>query len=421
MEGKLLSDRYYYQKTLGNKAGRTTILALDQQTETQVVIKLLTFSDEFQWEDLRLFEREIQTLRSLDHPAIPKYLDSFEIDDAQGKNIALVQNYIPAKSLAEYIADGRIFTESEVRELLNALLDILSYLHDRHPPVIHRDIKPSNILLGDRSGHSIGQVYLVDFGSVQTLATRAGQTMTVVGTYGYMPPEQFGGSAVPASDLYSLGCTAISLLTSSHPADLPQLNLQIQFAQEVNLSPDFISWLQKITHPSLDQRFTQVETAKQELNQSRLIKLKSSPLAPQKPMNTRLLVWNFVWRSAVMGASAGAILGILAIIFGTAIVSLPFIQGVISVGFSLGLFNGIIAAIFTHFRPSISKSYPLQVGVVSFTGCLVLLVGMSGLIVDFFRDILLLLIYKGMLIIIPALLMGFISHDIGRWYQRYRK
>jgi len=305
--------------------------------------------------------------------------------------------------------------------LLNALLDILVYLHDRHPPVIHRDIKPSNILLGDRSGHSIGQVYLVDFGSVQTLATRAGQTMTVVGTYGYMPPEQFGGSAVPASDLYSLGCTAISLLTSSHPADLPQLNLQIQFAQEVNLSPDFISWLQKITHPSLDQRFTQVETAKQELNQSRLIKLKSSPLAPQKPMNTRLLVWNFVWRSAVMGASAGAILGILAIIFGTAIVSTSFIQYVISVGFSLGLFNGIIAAIFTHFRPSISKSYPLQVGVVSFTGCLVLLVGMSGLIVDFFRDILLLLIYKGMLIIIPALLMGFISHDIGRWYQRYRK
>ena len=185
----VLNDRYHYQETLGNKAGRTTILAEDSQSGQRVVIKLLTFSNEFHWEDLRLFERETATLRSLDHPAIPRYLDNFEVDNSQGKSLALLQSYIPAKSLAEYLQEGRQFSEVEVQELLNALLDILSYLHDRHPPVIHRDLKPSNILLGDRSGNSIGQVYLVDFGSVQTLATRAGQTITVVGTYGYMPPE----------------------------------------------------------------------------------------------------------------------------------------------------------------------------------------------------------------------------------------
>lgn len=109
-----------------------------------------------------------------------------------------------------------------MQELTKALLEILIYLHDRHPAVIHRDLKPSNILLGDRTGNSIGQVYLADFGSVQTLAAKEDRTITVVGTYGYMPPEQFGGRTVPASDIYSLGATLIGLLTGTHPADLPQ-------------------------------------------------------------------------------------------------------------------------------------------------------------------------------------------------------
>ncbi|MBD1874302.1 hypothetical protein H6F75_12480 [Nodosilinea sp. FACHB-131] len=83
--------------------------------------------------------------------------------------------------------------------IAKALLDILEYLYRLQPPVIHRDIKPSNVLLKNRSGNSPGEVYLIDFGSVQTAAH--GGTVTVVGTYGYMPPEQFGGRSLPASDL----------------------------------------------------------------------------------------------------------------------------------------------------------------------------------------------------------------------------
>ena len=66
----LLPNRYQYQQTLGNKAGRTTVLAEDLETEELVVIKLLTFIDEFQWEDLRLFEREMATLRSIEIASI---------------------------------------------------------------------------------------------------------------------------------------------------------------------------------------------------------------------------------------------------------------------------------------------------------------------------------------------------------------
>ncbi|MEM6401390.1 MAG: serine/threonine protein kinase [Cyanobacteria bacterium P01_D01_bin.116] len=131
---------------------------------------------------------------------------------------------------------------------------MLVYLHRRQPPLIHRDIKPSNIILAERP-------YLVDFGSVQTLANKGGKTFTVVGTYGYMPPEQFGGAASAASDLYSLGATLIFLVTGLHPTELPQKDLQIQFRQTANFSEEFADWLEWMTEPSLNQRYKFTEEA----------------------------------------------------------------------------------------------------------------------------------------------------------------
>jgi serine/threonine protein kinase len=252
--GQLLCDRYQIQQQLSKKAGRRTLLACDLQTQEQVAIKVLIFGSDFEWEDLKLFEREAETLKALDHPAIPRYLDFSELDLPQCRGFALVQTYIAAKSLAEYLKVGRTFSELEVKELAKSLLKILIYLHGRQPPVIHRDIKPSNILLGDRSGNSIGQVYLVDFGSVQTLAAQEGGTITVVGTYGYMPPEQFGDRATPASDLYALGATLIHLVTGIAPAELLK-NSQIQFIENTNLTTSFFEWLKKLTMAAAEQRF----------------------------------------------------------------------------------------------------------------------------------------------------------------------
>ncbi len=280
MIGEILGDvqgqgtaglRYEVQQLLGKKAGRRTLLARDLQTQELVVIKLLSFSNDFEWDSLKLFEREAQTLKNLAHPLIPRYLNYFEVNLPTIKGFALVQTYIPAQTLEQYLQTGRTFTETEVKQIAKALLEILVYLHGLHPPVIHRDIKPSNILLGvdapnaacrrHRSGNSIGQVYLVDFGSVQTvLATETG-TRTVVGTYGYMPPEQFGGRTVVASDLYSLGATLIYLVTGTYPADLPQKDFRIQFEQVANLSPSFSNWLKWMTEPSLERRLSSATEA----------------------------------------------------------------------------------------------------------------------------------------------------------------
>ncbi|MBD2234331.1 serine/threonine protein kinase [Phormidium tenue] len=249
---QILRDRYQIQALLGRKPGRQTFLALDLQNQLSVVIKLLLFSPDFTWEDLKLFEREAETLKALDHPAIPQYLDFFEVEIEFGKGFALVQSYIEARSLQQWVEDGFRFSEAELTTIAKDLLDILEYLYRLQPPVIHRDIKPSNVLLKNRSGNSPGEVYLIDFGSVQTAAH--GGTVTVVGTYGYMPPEQFGGRSLPASDLYGVGMTLIYLATGQHPADLPQNDLHVEFKHLTSLSRSFISWIEWLTDPSLTRR-----------------------------------------------------------------------------------------------------------------------------------------------------------------------
>ena len=286
MTTQIFKERYVIQKQLAQNAGRQTWLAQDLRTQQLVVIKLLIFESNFQWDELKLFEREAQTLQILSHPAIPRYLDYFDVDTTMGKGFALVQSYIPAKSLEQWLKSGRRFSEDDIKQLAQTLLKILCYLHRQQPPVIHRDIKPSNILLTNRSGNSVGQVYLVDFGSVQTLAAKQGSTITVVGTYGYMPPEQFGGRTVPASDLYSLGATLIYLVTGRHPAELPQENLRIQFESSVNLRSDLIYWLKRMTQPSLNRRLASAGEAMKALEQPR--QQTYIPAVRRKPLGSRI-------------------------------------------------------------------------------------------------------------------------------------
>lgn len=146
--------------------------------------------------------------------------------------------------------------------------------------------KPSNILLGDRSGNSFGKVHLVDFGSVQT-ATHGG-TVTVVGTYGYMPPEQFGGKTTPASDLYSLGATLIYLLTKTHPADLPSRSGFIRFEAESLVSAQFQTWLSYLIQPDVSQRFQSAQLALEALQNEQLTP--SSHGVRSKPSGSRVIL-----------------------------------------------------------------------------------------------------------------------------------
>jgi serine/threonine protein kinase len=248
---QILHERYQLKQKLGQNAGRQTWLAEDiGMSPTQsVVVKLLAFGGEVQWDDLKLFEREAQILKQLNHPRIPKYRDYFHIDE-RSLWFGLVQEYIPGSSLREQLNQGKRFPPKQVRKIAVEVLEILEFLHQLTPTVLHRDIKPSNLIWGEDD-----RVYLVDFGAVQDRAAREGATFTVVGTYGYAPMEQFGGRAVPASDLYALGATLIHLLTGTAPADLPQRNLRICFQEQVSLKPGIKQWIEKLIEPAIEQRF----------------------------------------------------------------------------------------------------------------------------------------------------------------------
>jgi serine/threonine protein kinase len=277
---QILQGRYQLQQQLGNNAGRQTWLATDTGTSpaSLVILKLLAFSPEMQWEEFKLFEREANILKQLSHPRIPCYRDYFSLDKQAGAGLCwfgLVQDYIAGSSVQQLLDEGRHFTEGEVRSIATQVLEILRYLHGLNPPVIHRDIKPSNLIIAENE-----QVYLVDFGAVQDTAAAAGATFTVVGTTGYAPLEQFWGKAVPASDLYALGATLIHLLTGTPPADLPQRNLRIEFKGQVSINPNFVSWIEDLTEPDLELRLSGAGVALEALETGRLI---SSPLQEIQP------------------------------------------------------------------------------------------------------------------------------------------
>jgi serine/threonine protein kinase len=277
---QVLLERYQLQQSLEYNAGRQTWLAQDCSTipPHPVIIKLLAFSPQMQWDEFKLFEREAQVLKTLNHPRIPKYRDYFSLDRDKGEGLCwfgLVQDYIPGRSLQQLLDEGIHFTEQQVRSLATQVLEILIYLHGLNPPVLHRDIKPSNLIWAEDE-----QVYLVDFGAVQDPTAVEGTTFTVVGTAGYAPLEQFYGKAVPASDLYALGATLIHLLTGIAPIDLPQQNLRIQFRHCLGFNSSLLHWVEALIEPDLELRFSSASQAIEALQSGYLLNLVESKPYP---------------------------------------------------------------------------------------------------------------------------------------------
>jgi serine/threonine protein kinase len=352
---QIFQQCYQLKEKLAQNAGRQTWLAEDisiQPAQT-VILKFLSFGENFQWQDLKLFEREADILKQLSHPKIPKYRDYFSLED-KSNWFALVEEYIPGESLKQLIETKKRFSEEELRKIASEVLEILCYLHTLNPRVVHRDIKPSNLILGIDK-----KVYLIDFGAVQDSAAAKGATFTVVGTYGYAPIEQFGGRTVPASDLYALGATLIHLATGRIPADLPQAKMRIQFQEQVSLSDGFIRWIEKLTEPDIDDRFSSAEEALTALNSN--LKVNSSTDNSQL-QDSRLTIKKYdkklELKIAAEGGKAEHYLSLLVLflLFPIFFVS-PLLLGIFSIllVFFIPLFFSILHSrcetVYIHFNP----------------------------------------------------------------------
>ncbi|MEQ9551954.1 MAG: serine/threonine-protein kinase [Coleofasciculus sp. G3-WIS-01] len=254
--GDCIAQRYQIINILGSGGTGTTYAAQDQKTGQKVALKALSLVGMTDWKVLELFEREAKVLSRLNHPAIPKYLDYFQVETPQNRCFYLVQELAPGTSLSLLVKQGWQPDEVKVLKIARQILEILDYLHNLNPPVIHRDINPQNIILAQK-----GNVFLVDFGAVQNVYRNTlTQGSTVVGTYGYMAPEQFRGQGYITSDLYGLGATLLFLVTHRSPGDLPQRRLKIDFRAQVQ-SEELANWLEKMLEPVAEDRFASAQEA----------------------------------------------------------------------------------------------------------------------------------------------------------------
>jgi WD40 repeat protein/Tfp pilus assembly protein PilF len=251
-----VAERYRLAGVLGRGSGGVTYAGERLADGLPVAIKELDVSRVGEWKRLELFEREARVLAGLTHPGIPRYVELIR-DELEGKpRMYLVQERARGRTLEEHVRYGWRADEPRVRQVAAELLRILVYLQSLSPPLVHRDIKPQNVIMTDD-----GTVSLVDFGGVRDQLRPGGEGSTVVGTYGYMAPEQFRGTALAATDLYGVGATLLFLLTHRAPADLPQRKLAIDFRPLVQVSPAFADWLERMIAPAPEDRFDSAKTA----------------------------------------------------------------------------------------------------------------------------------------------------------------
>ncbi|GAK61381.1 protein kinase domain [Candidatus Vecturithrix granuli] len=298
----LLNQRYEIKETLGHGGFTTTYRAFDRESQRECAIKCLSFRKIEDWKTLELFEREAKVLRNLDHPQIPRYLDFFTYETEHDTEFYLVQEYVQGKSLAQLIQEGRHFTEREVLKIASGIARVLEYLHSFSPPLIHRDIKPGNILVSD-----FKRAFLIDFGSVRDtmlddIYSSRGMP-TIVGTFEYMPIEQAEGRAVPASDIYSLGMTLITVLSHQSPASMDRQNLRIDFRPHVNISPGFAAILDRMVEPDWHHRYQHASELRRDL-EGLLGGLRTATAASSKPS------FSMKWTAALLSFVLFLALGI---------------------------------------------------------------------------------------------------------------
>jgi len=227
----------------------------EDEAGQRVALKELLFALLPSTAELEAFERESALLKELRHPSIPRFVRGFSEGSGVHTRLYLAQEYVAGASLAEEL-ERRRFSEEEVRAIAQEVLGILEYLHGRVRMVLHRDIKPANIVRGED-----GRWVLVDFGAARSLAGSQTHRATLVGTFGYMAPEQLGGTVDERSDLFALGATLIHLLSGKAPETMLGPGLTLDFQRHVNCTAHLEQFLSRLVARKAEGRFASATQA----------------------------------------------------------------------------------------------------------------------------------------------------------------
>ncbi|PWA96527.1 Armadillo [Artemisia annua] len=242
-KSKTLDNKYMLGDEIGKGAYGRVYKGLDLENGDFVAIKQVSLENIAQ-EDLNIIMQEIDLLKNLNHKNIVKYLGSLKTKT----HLHIILEYVENGSLANIIKPNKFgpFPESLVAVYIAQVLEGLVYLHEQG--VIHRDIKGANILTTKE-----GLVKLADFGVATKLTEADVNTHSVVGTPYWMAPEVIEMSGVcAASDIWSVGCTVIELLTCVPPYyELQPMPALFRIVQDENppipdsLSPGITDFLRQ--------------------------------------------------------------------------------------------------------------------------------------------------------------------------------
>ncbi|WP_373529345.1 protein kinase [Nostoc sp.] len=307
----LLNNRYQVIQVIGAGGFGETFLAEDTHMPSRrhCVIKQLkpiTNNDPQTYQIIQQrFEREAATLEYLGESCnqIPKLYAYF----SENGQFYLVQEWIHGQTLTKIIQAKGFENEATVRQILLNLLSVLDYVHSKG--IIHRDIKPDNIILRSVDNKPV----LIDFGAVKETIRSLVNSLAyptrslVIGTPGYMPSEQAVGRPVYATDIYSLGLTAIYLLTGKHPQEL-LTDLQtgeILWQQHaLNVSPEFRMVLNQAIKPHVGDRYSTASKMLYDLQSASYISPQSAVNTPTAILTEQIQPLSSSQKSTIINGSA---------------------------------------------------------------------------------------------------------------------
>jgi hypothetical protein len=217
---RTVEGRYRLDRLIGRGGMGAVYEATHLALRSRVAVKILSgrlFGDNAA---LSRFGREARALARLgQHPNIVAVHDYGEL---KTEGAFLVMDFIDGESLAALLKRERKLEPARAAELFEQVLEGVGAAH--RAGIIHRDLKPENILVSRAEGEGGARVRLLDFGLAKVLRAEGGeaQTMTqpglVMGTFGYMPPEQLSGGEVDCrADLFSVGVMCAEALTGERP------------------------------------------------------------------------------------------------------------------------------------------------------------------------------------------------------------
>lgn len=215
--GRMIEDRYFIQKKLGEGGVGAVYLAEDtKMMNRQVVVKVLLENWLHNADVRRKFEHEKEALARLDHPGIVSILDAGILPEDKPY---IVMPFISGRTLRQVMDDQKILPLDFCADVIESFSEALETAHAAG--ILHRDIKPENIILTEQEDRKV-RVRLIDFGIARVMNSQISPVTEVerfVGTTLYIAPEQLLGSLnqKSATDIYSCGIVAFEMLTGKLP------------------------------------------------------------------------------------------------------------------------------------------------------------------------------------------------------------